>query len=257
MQAVPLPQAFLRAPIAHRALHDRSRGRIENSLSAVRAAFAAGYAIEIDLQLSADGVAIVFHDADLDRLTGETGLLNARTSAELGQILLKDSTDTIPTFAQVLATVAGRVPILVEIKDQTHVKGPTDGRLEAAVALVIRSYHGPVALMSFNPHTMARMAELCPDVPRGLTTSSYGPEDATGLDPESAAQLRKILDYNRTGSSFISHEAADLGRTRVAELRAAGATVLCWTIRSPEAEAAARRIAQNVTFEGYLAAFPA
>ena len=256
MQAVPLPPAFLRAPIAHRALHDRSKGRIENSLGAVRAAIATGYAIEIDLQLSADGIAMVFHDANLDRLTGETGPMNARTSAELGQILLKDSTDTIPTFAQLLALVAGRVPVLVEIKDQTHVKGPTDGRLEAAVDLAIRGYHGPLALMSYSPHTMARMAELCPAIPRGLTTSSYGPEDATGLDQETAAQLRQIVDYDRTGSSFISHEAADLGRARVAELKAQGADVLCWTIRSPEAEAQARRVAQNVTFEGYLAAFP-
>jgi len=254
---VSLPSDFLRAPIAHRALHDRSKGRIENSLSAIRAAIAAGYAIEIDLQLSSDGVAMVFHDDDLDRLTDETGPVSARRSADLQAMRLKGSTDTIPTFAEVLALVADRVPLLVEIKDQTLVLAKTDGRLEAAAATDAASYHGALAFMSFNPDCVARIAALCPDVPRGLTTSAYDPEDWGPMPAATGARLREIPDYEATQSSFISHEAADLGRARVAILKAAGAAVLCWTIRSPEAEAAARRVAQNVTFEGYLAAFPA
>jgi glycerophosphoryl diester phosphodiesterase len=149
---VPLPQAFFRAPIAHRALHDRSKGRVENAPASIRAAVAAGYAIEIDLQLSKDGVAMVFHDEDLDRLTGEHGLVADRTAADLGRIGLKDSTDTIPSFAEVLALIGGRVPLLVEIKDQTLVMGETDGRLEAAAARDVAGYTGPLAFMSFNPH---------------------------------------------------------------------------------------------------------
>lgn len=257
MTVVALPPAFFRAPIAHRALHDRSKGRIENSLSAVRAAVAAGYGIEMDLQLSSDGVAMVFHDETLDRVAEASGPLSARTAAELGRIRLKDSADTIPTFAEVLALVAGRVPLLVELKDQTHLKAETDGRLERAVAADLQGYQGPVALMSYNPHSVFWLKSLCPDVPRGLTTSSYGPDDAKGLSEARAEDLRGIPDYARTESSFISHEATDLSRPRVAELKAQGAAVLCWTIRSPEAEAEARRVAQNVTFEGYLAAFPA
>lgn len=253
---VSLPAVFLGAPIAHRALHDRSRGRIENSLSAIRAARAAGYGIEIDLQLSADGVPMVFHDEDLDRLTAEHGALNARTAAELGRIKLKDSEDTIPTLDQVLAKIAGAVPLLIEIKDQTLTMSETDGNLEAATAAALERYSGPVALMSFNPHCMAHMARLCPDLPRGLTTSAYGPDWAP-LAPETCDRLSEIPDYDRTLSSFISHEASDLSRPRVAELKAQGAAILCWTIRSPEAEAEARKIAQNITFEGYTAAFPA
>ena len=257
MPAVPLPRAFLRAPVAHRALHDRRKGRIENSLSAIRAAIAAGYAIEIDLQLSSDGVAMVFHDDDLDRLTEETGPVRARSAAELGAMRLKGSTDTIPTFAQVLALVAGRVPLLVEIKDQSLRLEKTDGRLEAAAAVDAAQYHGPLAFMSFNPDCVTRIAALCPGVPRGLTTSAYDPADWAPVPPATCDRLREIADYDPTGSSFISHEAADLDRARVAALRATGAAILCWTIRSPEAEAEARRVAQNVTFEGYLAAFPA
>lgn len=255
LRSVRLPAEFLRAPIAHRALHDRARGRIENSLSAIRAARAAGYGIEIDLQLSADGVPMVFHDEELDRLTAEHGPLNARTAAELAQIRLTDSEDTIPTLDQVLAQIAGAVPLLIELKDQTLTMSETDGKLEAATAHALERYSGPVALMSFNPHCLAHMARLCPDLPRGLTTSAYG-ADWAPLSPETRDRLRDIPDYDRTLSSFISHEAEDLARPRVAELKAQGAAILCWTIRSPEAEAKARRVADNITFEGYTAAFP-
>ncbi len=252
-----LPPAFLRLPIAHRALHDKARGVIENSPSAIAAALAAGYAIEIDLQLSSDGVPMVFHDEELDRLTEAKGPLNALTAAELGRIALKGSADTIPTLAQVLAQVAGRVPLLIEIKDQSLTMGETDGRLEAATAAALKGYQGPVAVMSFNPSSIQHMARLAPDLPRGLTTSAYDPADWHPLPEATCAHLRDIPDYEATGSCFISHEAKDLARPRVAALKAQGAAVLCWTIRSPDAEAEARRIAQNVPFEGYLAALPA
>ena len=252
----PLPAAFLRSPIAHRALHDRARRRIENSASAIRAARAAGYGIEIDLQLSADGVAMVFHDEDLGRLTGEAGPLNARSAAELGRIKLTGSDDTIPTFAQVLSLIGGAVPLLVEIKDQTLTMSQTDGRLEQATARDLESYSGEVALMSFNPHSVAHMARLCPTRPRGLTTSAYG-DDWAPLSAATCDILREIPDYERTLSSFISHEAHDLSRPRVADLKAQGAAILSWTIRAPEAEADARKIADNITFEGYTAPFPA
>lgn len=257
MTRVPLPDSFLRLPIAHRALHDRAAGRIENSSAAIKAAVTAGYAIEIDLQLSSDGVPMVFHDEDLDRLTGEAGPLHARTAADLGRVRLRDSTDTIPTLAEVLDLIGGRVPLLIEIKDQTLVMGPTDGKLEAATAKALQGYTGDVALMSFNPHSVANMARLAPHLPRGITTSAYDPDDWAPLPSEVCDRLRPIPDYDATGSSFISHEARDLARPRVAELKAQGARVLCWTIRSAADEALARQIADNVTFEGYPAALAA
>ncbi|WP_137109168.1 glycerophosphodiester phosphodiesterase family protein [Rhodobacter sp. SY28-1] len=257
MTRVPLPNSFLRLPIAHRALHDRAAGRIENSPAAIQATVEAGYGIEIDLQLSSDGVAMVFHDEELDRLTAETGPVNARTAAELGRIGLKGSTDTIPTLAEVLGLIDGKVPLLIEIKDQTMVMGPTDGRLEAATAAAPAGYRGDVAVMSFNPHSIAHMERLAPQLPRGITTSAYNPDDWAPLPVEVCDRLRPIPDYDATGSSFISHEGRDLGRPRVAELKAQGAAILCWTIRSAADEALARQVADNVTFEGYLAALPA
>ena len=254
---VPLPGPFLRLPIAHRALHDRSAGRPENSPAAIRAAVAAGYGIEIDLQLSADGQAMVFHDETLDRLTAHAGPVAARTAGELGRIRLSGGTDTIPTLGRVLDLVAGRVPLLIEVKDQDGGLGPDIGPLEAATAAALRGYAGPVAVMSFNPHSMAEMARLAPGVPRGLVTSAYDPADWSPVPPATCDRLRGIPDHDRVGASFVSHEASDLGRARVAELKARGAAILCWTIRSPEAEAEARRVAHNITFEQYLATIPA
>ncbi|MCA3437924.1 MAG: phosphodiesterase [Rhodobacter sp.] len=254
---MPLPGAFLTRPLAHRALHDRAAGRPENSRAAVRAGVAAGYGIEIDVQISADGQAMVFHDEDLDRLTAGHGPVKARSAAELGRIRLRDAEDGIPTLPEVLALVAGRVPLLIEIKDQTLTMSETDGRLESATAAALHRYAGPVAVMSFNPHAVAWMARLAPQLPRGLTTSAYDPADWAPLPEATCTRLRGIPDYDRTGASFISHEAADLSRPRVAALKAQGAAILCWTVRSPAAEDQARRVAHNITFEGYAARHPA
>jgi glycerophosphoryl diester phosphodiesterase len=129
--------------------------------------------------------------------------------------------------------------------------------LEAAVARALDGYQGPVAVMSFNPHAVANMARLAPEVARGITTAAYDHAGWAPLDPVRCDELREIADYDRVGASFISHEAADLGRDRVAALKAKGAAILTWTISSAAMEAKARLVADNVTFEGYLAAHPA
>ncbi|MDR9485226.1 MAG: glycerophosphodiester phosphodiesterase family protein [Sediminimonas sp.] len=251
-----LPDAFLKAPIAHRALHDLAAGRPENSLSAIRAAIKSGYGVEIDLQLSSDGQAMVFHDYDLGRLTIEDGPIRKRSATELARIPLKGGRDTVRTLPEVLALVAGQVPLLIEIKDQDGAMGGNVGRLEQATADALAGYEGPVAVMSFNPHSMLKMATLAPDVPRGLTTCSYSPEDWPLLPAGTLDRLRGIPDYEHVGASFISHEARDLNRARIADLATRGAAVLCWTIRTPEQEAEARKVARNITFEGYLPPIP-
>lgn len=253
-----LPEGLLRLPIAHRALHDLTQRRPENSLPAIHAALANGYAIEIDVQPSADGEAMVFHDDTLDRLTEGAGPIRAHNRAVLQRLVVRHSDAPIPTLPQVLEAVAGRVPLLIEIKDQSGVMGPTDGVLETAVARALDGYGGPVAVMSFNPSAVAHMQRLSPGIPRGLTTYEFLAEDfPADAGPELLAHwqaLAAIRDFDAVGASFISHHWCDLERPRVAELRAQGAAVLCWTISSPRDEAIARRVAQNITFEGYLAA---
>ncbi|MBV7410810.1 glycerophosphodiester phosphodiesterase family protein [Maritimibacter sp. DP1N21-5] len=251
--SVPLPDAFLKAPIAHRAYHDKARGRPENAPAAIRAALEAGYGIEVDIQPSRDGVPMVFHDYDLGRLTHETGPVAQRTSSDLRAIRLKDSRETIPTLAEVLEMVGGRAPLLIEIKDQDGALGPNVGPLEAAVAAALMDYEGPVAVMSFNPHAVAALARLAPHIPRGLTTCAFAEDDWPLVKADRLAELAAIPDYDRVGASFISHDATDLSAAPVSALKARGVPVLCWTVKSLAQETQARDIADNVTFERYRA----
>lgn len=245
-----LPEAFLDRPIAHRGLHNARAGVIENSMSAFQAAMAHGYCIELDVQLSSDDHAIVFHDYHLDRLTGESGPIRERTAAELSQIRLRGTEDAKLPLADVLAEVRGRVPVLIEIKDQSLIYGPVDGVLERAVADALATYAGPAAVMSFNPHAIKAMAELAPDIPRGLVTERF-----TWLNVSDRATRRRmnaIADFEPTGSSFISHDVRNLPNPRVAEIRSAGNPILCWTVRSERKEARVRPYVDNITFESYL-----
>lgn len=246
-----LPKSLLARPLAHRAHHDKAHGRVENSLTAIKSAITHGYGIEIDVQLASDGVPMVFHDYDLRRLTIEQGPLAQRSSAQLAMIPLMGDSTTIPTLAQVLDLVAGRVPLLIELKDQDGGLGPNTGPMGKAVAQVLEAYKGPVAVMSFNPHAMAEMARLLPDVPRGLTTGSFNPADWPTIAQPTLERLSLIPDYDHVGASFISHYHKELNQPRVAELNTQGAAILCWTIRSAEDAATARQYADNITFEGY------
>ena len=251
-----LPHSFATKPFAHRALHDVADGRPENSRAAIRAAIAAGYGIEIDVQLSGDGAAMVFHDYHLERLTDVQGAVQLLTADALKSTPLRGGNEGIPDLTEVLDLVAGRVPLLIELKDQDGAMGPKVGALERATAQAIMGYAGDVAVMSFNPHAVAAMQVLAPDVPRGLTTSAYRTDDWP-LPEETCAVLRGIPDYDRVGASFISHEVDDLDNLRVTALKKAGAVVNCWTVRSAKQEALARQVVDTITFDGYLAALNA
>jgi glycerophosphoryl diester phosphodiesterase len=252
-----LPASFLARPLAHRALHDLAAGRPENSVEAIQAAIDQGYGIEVDLQLSKDGRAIVFHDYGLKRLTEQSGPIQQKTADELQTIPLIGGTHPIPTFKQVLGQVAGQVPLLVEIKDQDGTLGPAVGRLEQAAAADLSGYTGDVAVMSFNPNSVRVFGGYAPDVPVGLTTCDFNQEDWALIPKARRERLAEIPDIKASRATFISHDARDLHSPRVAALKKRGLPVLCWTIRSPEAEAKARQIADNVTFEEYAAALRA
>lgn len=245
---------FLRRPIAHRGLH--GPGVPENSMAAFRAAIAAGYGIECDIQRAADGTALVFHDDDLPRLTGAQGLVSALSIDALSQLRILDTDEPIPTLADLLAEVAGRVPLLIEIKDQSLRGTDQVGDLQAEVARLLAGYGGPVAVMSFNPHAVAAFHAAAPGVTVGLTTCGYDAADWDMLDAQTRAHLAAIADFDRVGASFISHDRRDLANPAVAALKARDVPVLCWTVRSAEQEAEARRIADNITFEHYLPARP-
>lgn len=246
-----LPPVFLDTPIAHRGLHDRSKGRVENSRASFQAAITAGFGIELDLQLSLDNIPMVFHDYELSRLTADRGAVKQRTRDELNSMVLSDSDDGIDDLASILRMIDGRAPVLIELKDQDGAMGPNVGHLEDQVAAILGQYAGPVAVMSFNPNSMIEMARLAPSIPRGLVTSAYDPK-VWPLPRPTLNHLRDIPDYDKAGASFISHEASDLSRDRVAQLKGDGASILCWTISSDSMAQTALNIADNITFEGYL-----
>ena len=212
-----------------------------------------GYGIEMDLQLSADCQAIVFHDYHMSRLTGKSGPIQQVSYSDLAETQLSGSIDAIKNLPEILSLVDGKVPLLIELKDQDGAMGPNIGALEDATAAALVDYEGDVALMSFNPHSAERMKELCPDRPIGLVTCSYDPE-VWSFSAERFGELREIPDFERIGAQFISHEASDLARDRVKELKESGAPILCWTIRSEEEASEALKTADNITFEGYLPA---
>lgn len=251
-----LSNSFFHRPLAHRGYHDVSSGIQENSRKAFHAAIEAGYGIELDVQLSRDGYAMVFHDYEMSRLTHERGAIRTRTRDELLGISLKGVDETIPALPEILALVEGRAPLLIEIKDQDGAMGPDVGPLEKSVAEALSDYDGPVAVMGFNPHSVAELAKACPEIPRGIVSCSYPAEHWPLLNERTRTKLRAIPDYDRVGACFISHRYDDLQNPRVAELKAKGAYINCWTIRSVEAEAEARKIADMITFEGYAAITP-
>lgn len=240
---------FLTLPIAHRGLH--GPGVPENSMAAFRAAVAAGHAIELDVQPAEDGTPLVFHDDDLDRMTGIGGAISALSPDEAGALRLMGTDEGIPTLAEVLRMVAGRVPVLVEIKDQDGTLGPDMGELPLAVAALVADYRGPVAVMSFNPDAARMVAETAPGIAVGLTSCDFPEDDWPGVPASRRASLARLEDFDRAGASFISHHHGDLANPAVTALIGRGVPVLCWTIRSAEQERAARGVAANITYEGY------
>ncbi|GLQ35690.1 phosphodiesterase [Amylibacter marinus] len=242
---------FADLPICHRTLHDIDAGRPENSWEGLEAAIQAGLPVEIDVQVSADGVAMVFHDYDLVRLTGRQGLVNSLPADELVQIPLLGGQRGIPRLDEFLAHVDGRIPVLIELKDQDGGLQGGESPLEASVCELLRDYTGDVAVMSFNPYMIARCAMLASHVPRGLVTDPFTRADWPDVSKARRTELALVDDYARLDCMFISHNVSDLAAPVVRQLKKAGAHVFCWTVRSAEVEARARRVVDNITFEGY------
>ncbi len=164
---------WLKRPIAHRGLHDAASGVIENSAAAVTAALGHGYAIEVDLQCAAGRMPVVFHDATLDRLTGETGAVADREVEALRAIPLRGTTNRILSLPDLLALVGGYVPLVLEVKSTWT----RDGEFEANIAGQLASYDGPIAVMSFDPYSVAAFREVAPALPRGLIGCRFAAAD--------------------------------------------------------------------------------
>jgi glycerophosphoryl diester phosphodiesterase len=230
-------------PVAHRGLHDAASGIVENTPSAFSAAVAGQYAIECDLQLSADGEAMVFHDDTLGRLTERPDALASLTTAELKAVAFKATADHMLTLGELCDLVSGRVTLVLELK--SHFKG--DARLADRVAAVIKGYAGPVAAMSFDPEIVGSLQAAAPGLPRGLVAQSRP-------DPEmpKGSALRYATRAIRMRPHFLAWSVQDLpafwplfGRW------ACGLPLLTWTVRTPADRLRAQRWANQSIFEGF------
>lgn len=236
-------------PVAHRGFHDAARGIIENAPSAMDAAVAAGYAIELDIQASADGEAMVFHDFTLDRLTDAKGPLAARPAAEIGRILFRGTADPILTLAQVMARVRGQVPLVIEIKSAFV----GDTRLAVRAAELVSAYDGPAALMSFDPRMLVELRRRAPSIPRGIVAQRRyeGGEWPRIGRLLGGIVMANLLHWPRTRFQFVNYRVADLDRPAVRIARALGLPVLTWTVRTREDRERAARGADQMVFEGF------
>lgn len=241
-------------PIAHRGLHDRSRGVVENTASAAEAAIARGLTIECDVQRTADDDAVVFHDFALDRLTQDGhGAIEALTAGEVARLAMRDTADRVMRLHDFLALVGGRVPLIVEIKSGFD----GDMRLTERTAATVAAYGGPLVLQSFDPAVIAHLRDHPAlggkAIPRGIVAeASYDGPDYRRLPLERRRVLAEFLFFADARPDFISYRATDLPRAAPHLCRTAlGLPVLGWTIRSPDQAVAAKPWVDQIIFEGF------
>jgi len=243
------PDWLTARPVAHRGLHDAARGIMENMPAAARAAIAGNFAIECDIQLTSDGEAMVHHDNALGRLTEGSGALLGKTAAELKAVKFKNTPERMMSLSDLCGLVAGRVPLVIEVK--SHFDG--NRSLVSRMAEVLATYSGPAVGMSFDPDQVLALRELIPSRPRGIVAEREYTEDEW---PEASVAQRRGMTHLRHAFRSRPHFVAYW----VDELPAAGPWIarnifglplLTWTVRTPEQRARAARHADQMIFEGF------
>ena len=247
-----VPEWLVRIPIAHRGLHNGARGVIENSLPAFWAASRAGYPVELDVRLLADGEVVVFHDQSLDRLTDSSGPISALTAPELDDIVLSGATTNddpktddarIPLLSNVLDVIAGTTPLLIEVKNEGEV-----GALEERTAALLASYRGAYAVQSFHPGTVRYWREHAPATPRGLLAGDFRDEK---IDEKTRESLRNMELIGECDPDFIGYDIRLLPNDAVSRAVARGIRVIGWTARSASEAERALVNCDNIIFEGF------
>jgi glycerophosphoryl diester phosphodiesterase len=233
-------------PIAHRGLHDSAV--VESTASAFSAAIAGGYGMETDLQISADGEAMVHHDDTLGRLTEGSGRLSDMAAVEIKRVRFKTSADRILTLGELCDLVGGRATLVLELK--SHFDG--DRRLAQRAADVLATYAGPVAVMSFDPAMIELVRWIAPHLTRGIVAERHYAHHEWDRFPRSEKRrMAFLLHANRTRPQFIAYGVKDL--PAMAPLIARlffRLPLLTWTVRSDDDRRRAARWADQMIFEG-------
>ncbi|MEH2514251.1 glycerophosphoryl diester phosphodiesterase [Nitrobacteraceae bacterium AZCC 1564] len=244
------PDWLTARPVAHRGLHDRAQGIIENMPSAIDAAIAGNFAIEVDLQLSADGEAMVHHDYELGRLTQGSGELLSLTADELKQVAFKHTPERMMTLSDLCERVDGRVPLVLEVKSRFN----GDRKLVGRMAQVLESYRNPVVAMSFDPDQVVAIRDLLPYLPRGIVAERYYKDGEWKLlPPEKIRGMMGLRHALSTRPHFVAYWVNDLPAPAPWIARNVfGCALLTWTVRTPEQRARAARHADQMIFEGFV-----
>jgi glycerophosphoryl diester phosphodiesterase len=244
------PDWLTARPVAHRGLHDAARGVIENMPGAAEAAVAGNFAIECDIQLTADGEAMVHHDDALGRLTEGSGALLGKTAAELKAVTFNGTAERMMSLGDLCTLVAGRVPLVIEVK--SHFDG--DRRLVARMAEVLNSYQGPVVGMSFDPDQVLALREKMPALPRGIVAErKYTAEDWPEATPAQRRSMEDLRHGFRTEPHFVAYWVNELPAAAPWIARNIfGCPLLSWTVRTADQRARAARYADQIIFEGFV-----
>jgi glycerophosphoryl diester phosphodiesterase len=235
-------------PVAHRGLHDAARGVVENTPSSVAAAIAGNYGIEVDLQITADGEAMVHHDRQLGRLTEGNARLDSLPAAELRRVPFKATADHMMTLGELCDLVAGRSTLLLELKSRFD----PDPRLPLRVAEILSGYSGPVAVMSFDPAQMLVIRHVAPRLLRGLVAErNYRPGHQNWV-PLVRGKMGLLRQAMQSQPQFLAYSVKDLPSPLPFLVRyLARLPLLTWTVRTPEDRQRAARWADQIIFEGF------
>jgi glycerophosphoryl diester phosphodiesterase len=243
------PDWLTARPVAHRGLHDIAHGIVENMPGAAAAAVAANFGIECDIQLTADGEAMVHHDDALGRLTEGSGALLGMTAAELRAIRFKDTPERMMSLGDLCDLVAGRVPLLIEVK--SHFDG--DRKLVTRMTEILGAYRGPAVGMSFDPDQVMALRELMPQRPRGIIAErTYEAADWPEATPAQISGMLHLRHGFRTQPHFVAYWIDELPALAPWIARNIfGCSLLTWTVRTQEQRAKAARYTDQMIFEGF------
>ena len=225
-------------PIAHRGLHSKTTP--ENSLAAFEKAIDAGYAIELDVRPIADGTVIVFHDESLSRLTDNDGYVKFLNKDDLKLLSLKGSKEKIPTLEEALALINGRVPVLVEIKNEGKI-----GQFEKDVLEILKKYKGEFAVQSFNPYVLEFFYKQAPQIPRGQLAGFFKGSKLSFF--KKYALKRMLLNKKISHPDFIAYQAKHLPNRFVRKYK--DLPLLAWPVASQSEYMRVVKYCDNVIFE--------
>lgn len=236
---------LVETPIAHRGYWGKNTP--ENSLAAFLKTIEKGYAIELDVQLLADGTVVVFHDESLARMTGNDGYLKYLNKEDLKALKLKGTKEHIPTLEEVLKLVDGKVPILIEIKNEYKV-----GKLEQAVINLLKNYKGEYAVQSFNPYSLEYFRIHSPNTIRGQLSGSFKGENFKDVKQPRIVRFilrRMMLNKKVSQPHFIAYEAQALPNRFVKKYK--NLPLLSWPVQSKEEYLNVVKYCDNIIFEKF------